>query len=83
MLFQILVQTVGGPSKLRAACEHVIMYTIKTSESCLVSVVFGREFPGIDPPFTSLMCHMRDDNYRGGALQECFFTPIEYCDDVL
>lgn len=62
MLIQILVQTVGGPSKHRAASEHVIMYTIKTSESCLVSVFFGREFPGIDPPFTSLMCHTQDYN---------------------
>lgn len=62
MPIQILVQIVGGPSKLRTACEHAIMYTIKTSESCLVRVFFGREFPGIDPPFTSLMCHTQDHN---------------------
>lgn len=62
MLFQILVQTVGGPSKLPAACEHVIMYTIKKSESCLASVFFRRGFPGIDPPFTSPMCHTQDYN---------------------
>lgn len=48
------------------------MYTIKTSESCLVRVFFGREFPGIDLLFSPLMCLTQDYNLTGGVFQKSF-----------